>query len=270
MKLRVVTWNVRRAKSNSSAWRVISQLDPDILLLQEVIGIPDYIKPTYSVYRKKAVFKTGKPQVFSTAILVKGGSINALELKSEFEWVNRELEFFQGNLLSCEVNIAGFSPIKVVAVYSPAWPVDKERLRNIDVSDVKLQQNPNVWCTEILWSALRSSGIQETENWIVAGDFNSSVTFDYLWPGGPRGNQEIIDRMNNIGLSECLFTSTGKLVPTFRNPKGGKVIHQLDHIYVSDKMLPAMENSFAGDTLQIFENSISDHLPVIADFHFPE
>lgn len=123
--------------------------------------------------------------------------------------------------------------------------------------------------TDILWSALKSSGIKEDENQIVSGDFNSSVIFDYLQVGGPRGNQEIIDRMNRIGFRECLFTRTGKLVPTFKNPKGGKVIHQLNHIYVFGKMLAAMENSFAGNTLHIFENSISDHLPIIADFQFP-
>ena len=105
---------------------------------------------------------------------------------------------------------------------------------------------------------------------MVAGDFNSSVTFDYLWKGGPRGNQEIIDRMNALGLIECLKSSTGNLTPTFRNPKGGKIIHQIDHMYVSNALHLSLSKSYAGNDLMIFEKSMSDHLPIISDFHLKE
>lgn len=267
MKIRVLSWNVRRAKSDSLVWDIISQAKPDVLTLQEVITVPNSIKDIYSIHLRKAASKNGNKQIFSTAILVKGEISKDLPLRSEFEWVNRELEFFNGNLLSCVVKIKGLFSINVVSVYSPAWPVDNEKLKNIDVSYVKLKQNPDVWCTEILWSALKNISDLKIENWIVAGDFNSSVTFDYLWKGGPRGNQEIIDRMNSIGFTECLNRYTGKLTPTFRNPKGGKIIHQLDHMYVTDRLLSSLTKSYAGDSFEVFEKSISDHLPIISDFY---
>lgn len=268
MKLRVLNWNVRRATCTSPVWKIIFNNNPDIITLQEVIGIPNFITDHYSVYQKFSISKKSTKQIFSTAVLVKNGTINQLTLQSEFDWVNNELEFFNGNLLSCEVNFAGLFPFNVVSVYSPAWPVNKERLKEIDVSVVKLKLNRDVWCTEILWAALKNRNDLKTKNWIVAGDFNSSITFDFLWKGGPHGNQEIIDRMNSIGLTECLYTYAGKLIPTFRNPKGNKIIHQLDHMYVSEKMLLSLRNSVAGDSFEIFEKSMSDHLPIISDFFF--
>jgi len=268
MKIKALSWNVRRAKRESLVWDVISQISPDIITLQEVITIPNSIKDCYSIYLRKATSKNGNKQIFSTAIFVKGEITKEMQLFSEFEWVNRELEYFEGNLLSCEVGKEGLFPINVVSVYSPAWPVDNQRLKNIDVSSVKLKLNPNVWCTEILWSALISNSNIKNENWIVAGDFNSSVTFDYLWKGGPRGNQEIIDRMNLIGFTECLNSYSGELVPTFKNPKGGKTIHQMDHMYVTEHLFSSLDKSYVGDSFEVFEKSISDHLPIISDFNF--
>jgi len=268
MKLRVLSWNVRKAKKDSLVWDIISQANPDIITLQEVISVPDFIKDVYSIHLKKATSKNGKKQIFSTGLLVKGEISKDLPLSSEFEWVNTELDFFNGNLLSCVAKIENLFPINVVSVYSPAWPVDKERLKNIDVSSVKLILNPDVWCTEILWSALKNNSGIKNEKWVVAGDFNSSLTFDYLWPGGPSGNKEIIDRMNSIGFTECLNSYTGKLTPTFRNPKGGKIIHQIDHMYVTEYLHSSLTKSFVGDSFDVFEKSISDHLPIISDFCF--
>ena len=37
----------------------------------------------------------------------------------------------------------------------------------------------------------------------MAGDLNSSETFDYLWHGDPSGNREIMDRMNALGFYDC-------------------------------------------------------------------
>ena len=268
MKLRAISWNLRRAKSDSKAWNIISQLDPDILFLQEVVSIPKFIVDTYSFKLKSAVNKSGKDQIFGTAILTKGEIQKEIQLKSEKSWVQNEIEFFKGNLISCQIKFKNGFTTNIVSAYCPAWPVDKKRLEDIDVSDIKLKLNPDVWCTEILWAALKEIEKLKNENWIVAGDLNSSATFDYMWSGGPRGNQEFIERMNSLGLTECLYHSKGELTPTFRNPKGGKVIHQIDHMYVTNPILNFLIEAKIGDENEIFGNSISDHLPIISDFNF--
>ena len=132
------------------------------------------------------------------------------------------------------------------------------------MSEVKLKNNPDVWVTELLWAALQSA--QPTSGpWFVAGDLNSSVTFD-MWRGGPRGNQEILDRMEALGFVECLALANGGLVPTFRNPSDGKEIHQLDHIFVPRSMADRLSSCSTGDRDRVFGGGLSDHLPVLAVF----
>ena len=266
--MRIVSWNIRKAKEDSRVWELLRNYAPDIVLLQEVIHIPEDIQESYGVIMKNAAGKEGKGQLFSTAVLVKGKDsiVRELVLTSQYEWVNKELEYFKGNLIACTVQLDGFPSVNVISVYSPAWPVDPVRLEGINVTPVKLKLNPQVWVTELLWAALKNVDLKSSGQWIVGGDFNSSETFDYLWDGGPRGNLEIIHRMQNLGFNECLREYNGKLTPTFRNPKGGKIIHQIDHVYVTDPPFSALVNCFVGDESAVFEESMSDHLPIIADF----
>ena len=107
-----------------------------------------------------------------------------------------------------------------------------------------------------------------SRQWIVGGDFNSSETFDYLWKDGPtRGNGEVLDRINALGLTERLREYPGQLTPTFKNTRGGKVVHQLDHMFVSGNLKQLLKQCILGDASKVFGDSISDHLPVIGDFH---
>ena len=107
-----------------------------------------------------------------------------------------------------------------------------------------------------------------TISWIVAGDFNLSETFDN-WPGGPRGNVEYLERMQSIGFTECLRHYHGKLVPTFRNPRGGAIKHQIDHLFVSPPLIEHLCDCRTGDPDRLFGEGLSDHLPIIADFDLP-
>ena len=157
----------------------------------------------------------------------------------------------------------GYPELNIISVYSPAWPVDPVRLKGIDVTPVKLTQNNEVWVTELLWSALKNAGLSGDKQWVVGGDFNSSETFDYTFSSG---NAEILSRMNNLGLTECLRAYKGKLTPTFRNASDGKVVHQIDHLFVTNNLYSEIENCTTGKQPVIFEKSISDHLPIVADF----
>lgn len=260
--MRVISWNMRRATKTSAAWKLLDNLKPDIILLQEVSSIPENIKKEFDIKFAKAVKKSGKPQTFGNAILVRGKIIDELPLVSEYDWVNKEIEYFAGNLLSCVVQPNGYNKINVISVYSPAWPIDIKKYSDIDVSSVMLKENPELWVTEILWSALKNANLSGAP-WVVAGDLNSSPTFDLTWSSG---NQEILDRMKKLGFTECLYRYNSKLVPTFRNPKGGIILHQMDHLFVTDSLHSNLKKCEVGDKLSIFEDSISDHLPIIGDF----
>jgi len=247
-------------------------LKPDIALLQEVGNIPEEINNQYDVFSKVAIYRTGKSQRFSTAVSVKGKIIKEIKLESTHEWVNKELEFFKGNFIACKVDLPSHRQYNVVSVHSPAWPVAKNRIKDIDVSDVKLSKNPNVWATEIFWSALKNM-VDENDMWIVGGDYNSSETFDRDYQVKHRlksglvseGNKEIRDRMYSLGFKECLLEYKRKLTPTYINANK-KIVHQLDHLYVTDNLFARILKCDTRDKSVIFGQYLSDHLPIIADF----
>ena len=115
-----------------------------------------------------------------------------------------------------------------------------------------------------MWFVLKSN-VKPESYYIVGGDYNLSVTFD-SWQKKPRGNQEYLDRMKNIGFIECLREYNDCLVPTFKNASNGKKIHQIDHLFVTYNLHKRLNSCYAGDADVIFGNQVSDHLPIIADF----
>lgn len=263
--MRIVAWNCRRATRDSAVWPYLAGLDPDIALLQEVGSMSKSVLEQWEWRGMPAIGKSGAPQRFQTGILVKGEVGNQLELRGSEDWLAAELKRFSGNIVAYEVKPRSGLTVKAISVYSPAWPASPSRLIGIDTSNVKLKLNRNVWVADLLRASLHSSGYAEYENWTIGGDFNLSETFD-SWPGGPRGNREFLDHMEKFGLVECLRASTGQLTPTFRNPKGGKVVHQMDHLFVSRSISARMSRCATASYADIFVAGLSDHVPIIADF----
>lgn len=264
--MRVISWNLRRAQANSPVWDYLLEAAPDIALLQEVGALPTAFRDGYAVLARQAVKKHGSPQPFSTAIISRYPVVEELELKTDDTWVQEQARFFHGNIVGTRIAPPNSPILNVVSVYSPAWEVRREKWAGMDMSHLKLAANPEIWCTEILWDLLRKTMPNTDGQWIVGGDFNSSETLDF-GRKGDRGNREIIARMNALGLTEVLRTHNGKLVPTFQNAAGKAVIHQIDHIYVTGSLRERTVNCAVGDQEKIFGRGLSDHLPVIAEFH---
>jgi hypothetical protein len=179
--------------------------------------------------------------------------------------VNGLIDHFDGNVLPFEVRADGEAEINVVAVYSPAWPISRDSYIGQEIEGVKLSQNPELWVSDLVMSALRSSLVGATKDWVIAGDFNSCETFD-AWKGGPRGNKEWLDRMASVGLVECLSASGAALTPTFKGPRAAAANCQIDKIFVTPGLLIRMASCTIGDATRVFGNDLSDHLPVVADF----
>ena len=267
--MRILTWNCRRARKSHPLWQYFLELSPDIALLQEVTSLPVEVTDRYDVRLVHPPTKSGRPQMFQSAVLVRGHIGDPVPLTSSITWVNRELTHFTACLMAYRVKIDGWPDLTAVCVYSPAWPVAKDRLRAEDLSSVKLTQNPDVWVTDLLVAALKEKiGILPSE-WIIAGDFNACESFD-SWKGGPRGNREWLDRMTSLGLTECLRHSQGALTPTFRRPGKTEPKAQIDHAFVSSGLALRLTQCRAGDVTQIFDQNWSDHLPIICDISAPE
>jgi exonuclease III len=266
-----VTWNCRHASLASKLWDYLLELDPDIALLQDFGALPGHVLERYTHAPNTRLAATDHTPRHMTGVLFKGTNAEDLPLPAPADWVARELEAHGEFFTAKTVTLLNGITLKVLSVYSPAFPIDPTRLKEIDTRDIQLTQNRDFWATELMWAAVKSMQIANEEPFIVAGDLNSSETFDYLWKGGPRGNREIMDRMNALGLYDCLRMFTGTLTPTFRSPRGGSVIHQLDHLYVTPMLLSRLTWCDVGSAERIFapRPMLSDHLPIVADFTWP-
>jgi exonuclease III len=270
MKLtfRVITWNCRRASLTSGLWDYFLELDPDVALLQDFGTLPERVTQVYFHAQNGAVAETGRAPRFMTGILVKGVRTGDIALPAPTEWVARELENFKEFFTASAVTLPNGVSLNVMSVYSLANYIDRTRLVGIDTTGIRLTaQNRDVWMTELLWATLRSMSITAEEPFIVGGDLNSSETIDVP---RPRGNREIMDRMNALGFYDCLRMFKGKLTPTFRNPRGS-IVHQLDHLYVTPSLLSKLTWCDVGATGRVFGSTptLSDHLPIVADFVWP-
>jgi len=263
-KVIVCSWNIRRATSNSdNVWSLIDDIYPDILCLQEVNSLPAHIESKYSVLSRQALSKKNTKQTFCTMILVKGKIESEIQLISSLDSLSKVLSIFNGNLIAAKATLdSGFS-FNILSVYSPAWAIDTW-VTPIDKRTINLENNKDLWLTELLWESLKNT--YNSKPWIIAGDLNASTTFDNS-SHMPHGNQEILDRMLNIGYIECLYNYNKNLIPTFQNPKGKKVIHQIDHLFTSMELYNALTKCYVLDNKKIFEDRISDHLPIVAEFN---
>jgi endonuclease/exonuclease/phosphatase family metal-dependent hydrolase len=253
----------KATSERKETWEYLCALKPDLALLQEVNSMPNFIENKFDCLYKKAAKKNGQAQRFGTAILVKGKIINPIQLRSKWNWVNEEINRFTGNFVAADVVLENGFRAQTISVHSPAWRIELPAVDEIDKSEIKLKNNRDVWGTELVWAALKNAVPKNAFPWIVGGDFNSSTTFDLP---KIRGNQEFIDRMNALGLVECLFNFKGVLTPTFKNPHNQKVIHQIDHLFASAFMISNVESCNVGDLQEVFDAKLSDHLPIIADF----
>ena len=264
--MKVITWNVKGANAQNPAWEFLKREAPDIALLQEVGSLPVWIQDLYNVRQISPRFFGGHRARFSTVILSIYPMKFSTLLNSSFDWVNRIHREREGWIVECETIPEGATPLRLVSVHSPAFEIPKEFLQDIDVSPIKLENNPDLWFTEILWSLLRSKNFGGNDQWVVGGDFNASELFD---KPKDRGNRMVIDRMNKLGLTDCLSHFEGKAIPTFKH-SGGSVRHQLDYCYVSEPLLERCVRANVPDQSEIFGHQpkmLSDHLPIICEFN---
>lgn len=265
--MRVVTWNMHRATAPAhGAWEYLLDLEPDLVLLQEVGEIPLWVSSRFACAAERAIYRDGSMQRFHTAMLVRGQLGAPVDLVAAEAWVSEELARFRGNLVAHAVELSCGAEPNAVSLYNPHWSLELEHHGDIDTSAVRLaQQARDVWLADCLWSSLRLLLDDRPGGWIVGGDFNLAETFDE-WPGGPHGNREYLERMSALGLVEGLRHSMGRAVPTFRNASDGQVLHQIDHLFVSADLARSLRSATTGDREQVLGARLSDHLPIIADF----
>jgi hypothetical protein len=78
----------------------------------------------------------------------------------------------------CECAQIGFVPDQttfVVSVHSPAYNFERKRLKNVDISGIKLKLNPDLWLLDVIFYFLKNYLDRRI---LVGGDFNYSRLLD--------------------------------------------------------------------------------------------
>ena len=278
--MRILTWNTNKAtfcdrKLSAAKWKAFFEMSPDIAMLQEVNNVPSIVKDDYDVAHVKGRYFSGTEARYGTALLAKkpNWSIGSeVTWRSEHDWVNRIQETFPGWLLGRRILHKSGDHYEAVSVHARAVSVECdidatpelcEIVESVDVSPVRLRHNSKLWFTEILWSLLRGAKIEE-RNWIVAGDFNSSTSYD---KPKNKGNGEVIARLNALGLRDCVGEHHGESVLTWaKSRKTRSPIHQLDYAYVNAPMHVRLRDVAVGGNLPEERKWLSDHLPIVCEF----
>ncbi len=224
--------------------------------------MPEAITSTFAVETVRPITKDGRGQRFSTIVLVRGGISQARPLTSGVPWIATLLDRFAGNLSQMTVQIPGIPPIDLIAVYSPAWPIDRAIWASEESDGVKLELNADLWVADLLHAALKERPPSAAEWLVVAGDLNLCESFD--WGRKPRGNLEYLTRLNALGLTDALRFSQGALTPTFKGARSAIVANQLDYIFLTETLSSRLRSCGVGAIADVI-GKLSDHLPVIAD-----
>ena len=122
--MRAVVWNVRGASAESrEVWDELRGLNPDVALLQEVVGVPEDLLETHRFIGFTAVAKDGGKQRFKTGILLRDGEATPVRLCSEDPHLQEVLDAYSGNLVHVLWQRPSGELWHLLSCYSPAWPL---------------------------------------------------------------------------------------------------------------------------------------------------
>ncbi len=117
-----LTWNVNKAgEARRELWELVQREDADIVLLQEVTGVPGWILNGYQCHLTRPRYFGGHNAPFSSVVLSIGLIDATPYLESELEWVNRIHQERYGWIVGCQVVLAGGERFRVISVHSPAF-----------------------------------------------------------------------------------------------------------------------------------------------------
>ena len=97
--------------------------------------------------------------------------------------------------------------------------------------------------------------------WIVAGDFNTYVAFVHTVD---RGNQQVVEHMIEVGLTDCRSYHQSELESTFQD-SSGMFRHQLDFCFVGEALLKRLCTARTWEFDFAFHTNfrLSDLLPIV-------
>lgn len=264
--MRVATWNMGywgRSRVHDDAWRwLLDDLKPDVALLQECV-VPDWVRDRAYVQFAKA-YPASNRQKWGTAIVSTGAVLEPTTLGSAADWLGtlgaeapticsatRMSSWLVGGRLQSDEH----GDLVFFSHHNPAFPIDRNLLKGVDVSEIKLTLNRDVWLLDVVFHFLRE---ELSSPLIIGGDFNTSLLLD---DPKPRGNAEFFGRLERAGFISLHRQYHDADEQTFF---GRNILpHQLDYLYADATVAARTTNCYVLRTPT--EAGLSDHAPLIAE-----
>ena len=253
--MKVITWNLKSSTSSSKCWEIILNHNIDICLLQDVKSLPNAIKHNYFIESEYPTKKNLEKQKFSTVCLINKGLVYEpviFSLKSVY--LEKVYKSFLGNIVAFELN-----DIVFVNFYNPYWEIPKTLYDWSKIKNIRLKNQTKLFLTEILYGIICTISYKKI---IIGGDFNHSIKFDEKRVN--KFNSERFSRFNKLGIYDALSHKLKIPIPTFID-RNKKLIHQLDYMFVSKDFLNLGKSNVLEKDI-IYNNSVSDHLPIFFEF----
>lgn len=265
--MRIVSWNMAHRANHGEAWGwLMGSLNPkpDIILAQECFE-PKKLPKGYNALWEYAY--PNSRQQWGTA-LVTSLPMKASPLLDLDDWLSK-LPTKESEALGCgsysggwvaaaEIELPSIGVGLVASVHNPSQPFQRERLRGIDISEMKLQKSKDLWLLDVLFYFLKK---RLGTPLLVGGDFNYSRLLDQPYE---RGNNEFFDRIEREGfqrLHKGQPTHPTKDVQTFFRKRGRP--HQLDYLYADASIAKRVRSCWVVSYKEV--EAFSDHAPLVVD-----
>lgn len=200
--MRVVSWNMgcggpgftkRYRQARDEAWRVLIDLAPDVVLVQEALfDVPDWVRGEGQLVVQPIAHDR---QDAGTAVLVRGMDATVTNLVSAGSYI-----------AAADVNVGEHSTLFASV--------------HVDTTD----QRPKL---EALVETLRAA--VAGRRFVIGGDFNAARHWDVVYKRDVYG--WFFKALEAAGFHDCHFALNGKEVQSFWGQQA-KEAYQLDHLFV--------------------------------------
>ena len=250
----IASWNINSVRIRVELLiKFIKEVNPDVILLQEIKCLNDDFPDFYSSLNYKAIIN-GQKGKFGVAILLKN--------KLNFSLINYENEILEKESRTNFIYIKELD-LNILNVYTPNGnPIDNSEKLKFKIS----------WLSEI--NKISKKYIRNMQNLLIAGDFNvlekeKDVTNFDNWDLDALGCDETRKKFREI-----LYSGLTNIVRLFKKP--GSVFSYwdyqraswerndgllIDHFLLSPKYLRFIENINFETKFRGMEKP-SDHIPV--------
>jgi hypothetical protein len=231
---------------HQQAWEVLSDLEPDVGLVQEVVP-PRWVTDEWAmVFRPK--FSTWP---WGCAVIARDRTLTEFVPGASQPWL--------GELGGAAVvaSVGADAALWLASIHSGAYAVSSEPLSRLTVEGIRRCHPSKTWEIEMIAHELEQTF--RDRRFIAGGDLNSALLFDAV--NRYDYNARLFDNLRQLGFHDLRDSQDEQ--PTFF--KEGRRPYQLDHVY-ADHETASSPHSCKVVPEPATDLGVSDHAPIVIDF----